>query len=711
MLDPTSNKQQAATPTTMAMATEPMCDCRLSHLLKRSIGLIDPYRSSGNSDNATATDSPSATSAAQTRPAVAVESESKSVDGSRKSTAALETCEKKVRFSESCSPPRKLISACDAIQAYDLLMHAASIISSSPLINASTSWERLTHITDIYRALIVTSCLLLELLPQDLPSKNNDAINNDNTQHDHTIQPTTTKSQQKCPLQCIDDPPCIPSLSPAIEKQILSTSRRCILLLQALEKICAAKTIAQRHSNSHVQTIAAITAPVSASIYEGGDDIHDYDRSTSDFISNYDWHDDGFLPLPFSSIDGENDKAVSAKPEYCSDDYKINQNRHSSKPSNILEECCYRPQHPTDPPSSKHEKNAWTRDWICGERIVSLRLEDYQYYDQRDSQKDNNSDVERVDGGEMDRTNNEIADNETSDVIHDLTAESNYLTHTNEVNSSEMLDEDDIEEGHVSLNISPEVLAEEEECLLNMVLAGGGSSSNHSRSSRLFNARERRKRKRQKKKHAMYSEKQDTTNNPTSHINQIHAKEGFLLLVCEDIPHSILQYLKNHDESNQHQSSGKTKTIRIFARLHPSGWLSIEDRSIRHRDCNQDIEELSQQPLTPRTRYLDLFIGLETKCQPCVPEGTSSFHFRLNCISLLGASSLSQSFDNNDNGNHCKCQTSLNNTSVDLLFGVDEGTGGDFMDGFDWVNTLSGASTASSLPENIRSESGEEFSF
>ena len=31
-----------------------------------------------------------------------------------------------------------------------------------------------------------------------------------------------------------------------------------------------------------------------------GDDIHDYDRSIKDLISNYDWHDDGYLPQPFN---------------------------------------------------------------------------------------------------------------------------------------------------------------------------------------------------------------------------------------------------------------------------------------------------------------------------------------------------------------------------------------------------------------------------
>ena len=101
-----------------------------------------------------------------------------------------------------------------------------------------------------------------------------------------------------------------------------------------------------------------------------------------------------------------------------------------------------------------------------------------------------------------------------------------------------------------------------------------------------------------------------------------------------------------------------------------------------------------------------MFIGSKTKCEPCLlaaatGSGTmSSFHFRLDRVNLLGASSLrqistSQTTSNNENEKRL----------VDLFFGVDEGTGGEFVDGFDWVNALTGAaSVAKSLQESIQSE-------
>ena len=138
--------------------------------------------------------------------------------------------------------------------------------------------------------------------------------------------------------------------------------------------------------------------------------------------------------------------------------------------------------------------------------------------------------------------------------------------------------------------------------------------------------------------------------------------------------------------------------MRIYVKLHPSGLLTIEDCSIRE---NEALVEEKAGPIPSRIRYLDLFIGTQTKCQPCIPDGTSSFKFQLSNIRLLGASS-------NSSPSQPSTSTSLNE-QIDIVLSVDEGTGGDFMDGFEWVNTLSGAANVkSSLIESIQSEWGDK---
>ena len=84
-------------------------------------------------------------------------------------------------------------------------MHAVSIISKDThtYIDSSTnsSWTRLNLLADIYRALLVTSCLLVELFPTNILS-NGDTLKNNNSEQN--IQSTTNKSQQtSCPLKCI----------------------------------------------------------------------------------------------------------------------------------------------------------------------------------------------------------------------------------------------------------------------------------------------------------------------------------------------------------------------------------------------------------------------------------------------------------------------------------------------------------------------------
>ena len=644
------------------MASIATCGCSLSHLLKRSIDLIDPGRhhqsSTVESSSFATTDT---TQNQNDAPIIANQSTNN---------------KKTVSFSSSCAPPNKLISVNDVKQAYDLLLHATSTSSSSPLapltsdgniqhnnkiINEHSSWNDLSIIADIYRTLIVASNLLLELLPHDTLSSSSFTNNIQDEQ--------STKQQQTCPLQCLNNddhsPQYIPSLT--IVKDILSTIRRSILLLQLLEHICAIKNISQerRYNKDLVQ-------------YEGsGDDIHDYDRSIKDLISNYDWHDDGYLPQPFThhAIVDTNTTKENNKKEVQS--------------SNILQECCYRPTYPSDPPSSKHERSAYTRDWIRGDRIVSLLIDDYQYFDDDSSMKEEVG------------VNNGI----------ELEDDNNFPNTTDSLDLNDQADDkgESAEEEHgISLNLSKAEFEEEEGRLIDIMLADNtqqNKSTQRSKAQVKHNAKERKKRKRQNKNkrkqdaRCQLEEQLDVTS-ATVMTNQVkpqsHTREGFLLLICEDKPLNILQHLQN--KNSLCNNDKRTKSVRIYVKLHPSGLLTIEDCSIRE---NEALVEEKAGPIPSRIRYLDLFIGTQTKCQPCIPDGTSSFKFQLSNIRLLGASS-------NSSSSQPSTSTSLNE-QIDIVLSVDEGTGGDFMDGFEWVNTLSGAANVkSSLIESIQSEWGDK---
>ena len=61
------------------------------------------------------------------------------------------------------------------------------------------------------------------------------------------------------------------------------------------------RTIARRwqRDNDVMKTGTCEPEPAIPSyFYEGGDEIHDYDRLTSDLTWDYDWHDNGSLPPP-----------------------------------------------------------------------------------------------------------------------------------------------------------------------------------------------------------------------------------------------------------------------------------------------------------------------------------------------------------------------------------------------------------------------------
>jgi len=654
-----------------------MSGCSLSHLLKRSIDLIDPgrhHQSSTVESGGTATTTTTDTTQNQ---------------NDAPSTANHNNNNKTVSFSSSCAPPNKLISVNDVKQAYDLLLHATSmsISSSSPpltsdgniqhnntIVNEHSSWNDLSILADIYRALIVASNLLLELLPHDDSSSSSDT---NNTTQDE--QSTKQQQQSSCPLQCLNnDDDHILSLTQATIKDILSTIRRSILLLQLLEHVCAIKSISQRRRYNNSSNGKDLQ-------YEGsGDDIHDYDRSMKDLISNYDWHDDGYLPQPFTHYDIVDNVGTTAT---------NGNDKKDVQSSNILLECCYRPTYPSDPPSSKHERNAYTRDWIRGDRIVSLCIDDYQYFD------DDGSSMKEV-------VNNDIGVEDDS-----------FSNTTDNLDLNDQADDTDnsAEEEHgISLNLSKAEFEEEEGYLIDIMLADNvqqqNKSTQRSKAQVKRIAKERKKRKRQNKNKRkqdarcqQLEEQLDVTSDASTVMtNQVkpqsHTREGFLLLICEDKPLNILQHIQNKTSPCNNDNNRRTKSIRIYVTLHPSGLLTIEDCSIRKKE--KEVEE--EGPLISRTRYLDLFIGTQTKCQPCIPDGTSSFKFQLSNIHLLGASTTSSP------SSQSTTSTSLNE-QINIMLSVDEGTGGNFMDGFEWVNTISGAAnTKSSLIESIESEWGEE---
>lgn len=104
--------------------------------------------------------------------------------------------------------------------------------------------------------------------------------------------------------------------------------------------------------------------------------------------------------------------------------------------------------------------------------------------------------------------------------------------------------------------------------------------------------------------------------------------------------------------------------------------LSVEDRSIP--SVNRNTMENAPE-LTSRTRYLDYFIPWSSTCQPWISEEVMSFHFCIDNILLLGSSAL----------NHCATDGRGTNEKFNLLFAVDEGTGGALVDGFEWVSSVS----------------------
>ena len=701
---------------------------------------------------------------------------------------------KRVRFSEDSRRPsaaasavaaaaaaaaRSSITPGDAIHAYGLLMRASSIVardssssssssssfSSSPptgddenggrrgggiainvddVVGASAaSWEDLNVAADVHRALLVASCLLLELLlpttsgPSDIDDDddddddddNPDDYNSDDARWERPVREESAKKRGALPRDdFVDDDnappsssPCVvPALSPAIEGEILSACRLCIRRLRALERVCAVKAIAARRRRAP----DAASSPSSFLRGGGGDDVHDYDRPSADAARDYDWHDDGFLPPPLSCYHADEGTRQSSSWE------------GSPSPTyDILRDCFHRPQRPTDPPSSKFERSAWTRDWIRNERVVSLDLEDYRCREHEVVDDYDVGDYERLCAEEEACRCETMADDDDDDDDDDERSDD---------------DEGAGENNDVSLNISSAELAEEEGFLLDVMLAGGGgavssaSRSVHPSSSgyysgchydpnassapfggkRVGSVKETRKKKRQRKLAARRARlagddaaRIDRTPPRPPKRSFFTAREGFLLLLHEEdsMSNGGLEIIRRlSDDAAASARDQKVEAVRVYARLHPSGWLSVEDRSIRRRgdfsgdrdedhDKHESTNEQQRQrlrqltrPLSPRARYLDFYIDPGTTCSPWVREGMTSFHFRLHDVLFLGASSLNNrsfdigSVDDKNNNAANDVATSSIAERAHLLFGIDEGTGGDFADGFEWVNCMTG---------------------
>ncbi len=545
------------------------CDCTASALFERAMDLIDPPRWSTDTINDNDCSS-------QCNENVEKDGETSQLElhDDENETELMVT---KVKFEDTTCFAPKTVTAADAIQAYDLLVQAASR-SSSLERGALTQigWNEIKSIADVYRALLVTSCLLLELLSKETSVASATQKIDDSVEEE---QPCRQTKNENNPLTrtSVDH---VPLLSPTIEQVFLTTARRAILLLQALERICTAKSVAE-HTGRGASTDL---------FSSGGDDIHDYERSETDLVSNYDWHDDGHLPPA------------------------------SQRSKSLLQECCYLPIQ-QDPPCSRFERNAWTRHWRRGERLVSMNIEDYIDNVQYDEIEDppRYSEVHSRGGGDIPLT------------------EMSFSNH----------DDDGVEPTD------------------NLIFSEGNRKKRR-RTTDSFTV----------KQTALVEDRNDIV------------KEGFLMLSCDSCA-----LLDNDEEISSNQKG----FIRVYCKLNISGWLSIEDRSIR-------LRTIEDSPMIHTRKCLKYFIYSGTTCQPCLPDGTMSFHFQLDGVRNLGSSMLF-------NHEYETKPSPAKNDTVEskLLFAVDEYA--TLADGCGWVNALSGAAAkAASLQDQIRLEWNERGS-
>ena len=679
---------------------------------------------------------------------------------------------KRVRFDRSVDIQKKknaIITVDNVHEAYTLLLHAilpkqrADEEEDIIIAALTNTWEMLNITIDKYRKLLLSACLLLEMLP---PSPTTHAA------YPTTSSTTTTTTTTNA---IITIPPPHPT-----KAEILTTCRSCIRKLRHLERVCAIKTISNHRRTQH-QSLVSIPPQITAArincLYdynnEGGDDIHDYDRSYSDLILNYDWHDDGFLPLPLLSSSSssssssnnykeEVDSSSSSEPSL----FRVSTDNNNNNNNNILVECLYRPKYTSDPPSSKYERNAYTRDWVRGERVISLHVEDYYYYNENEYSSNDNGDnhfigdYEQHCVDEVGRIVNMMNDDEvdTLKLSSETTIDDDDNNNNNSNNDDDDINDNDDDDINVSLFICPKILAQEEAVLLNVMLHHDDTNyySGVYHNPSLNRARSIKERKKKKRKRQLEARKNKarliadaattanntptldytmTTNNPTT-ITRVHAKEGYLLLLHD-------HYDNNSSSSTSTISSSSSTTrrsTRVYIRLHPSGWLIVEDRSIRNSHTNYDNwNEQNQQQLPQsscccssssctvksiprRLRYRDYYIDpATTTCTPCIINGETIFQFQLKDVIFLGTSAaavspcasssslvqqesqqlhdiernaIEDNKTNSDDGVDVVLTTNISSTIIPtrttLVFKIDEGTGGDFMDGYDWVNCITG---------------------
>ena len=177
--------------------------------------------------------------------------------------------------------------------------------------------------------------------------------------------------------------------------------------------------------------------------------------------------------------------------------------------------------------------------------------------------------------------------------------------------------------------------------------------------------------------------------------------EGFLLLVPEGSPGGLPRRAAASDCADDAAKSDPPASTRVYAVLRPSGWLTIEDRSVLHRPTLTGTP-----PLERRRRRWDLLLDSRTGVAPCLaPGGPSSFRLRLENALLLGTSSPSGAPVSGDGGRREGDEGRREGKRVNLLLEVDEGTGGTFCGGCAWISALEcHIARSKELRDSVRAE-------